>query len=201
MREAKIYETAIHVFRRKGYHATSMRDIADALGIQKPSLYHYISGKQDLLFHIFERGTGALTTRLDEIVHSDATPADKLARAIESHLTALCAQLELFTVYLREQKFFSGRQRQRVRAEAEHHAELLEQIVNQGIASGEFRQVDPQVTALAIIGMCNWLYQWYSPDGRLNPLEISSIFSDLVLSGLANKVKNKRKTKVPRPTG
>ena len=109
-RESEVFETATRVFRAKGYHGTSMRDIADALGIQKPSLYHYISGKQDLLFRIFERGTGALTDQLDEIVRSDASATVKLERAIESHLTALCDQLEFFTVYLREQKFFSGKQ-------------------------------------------------------------------------------------------
>lgn len=194
-RESEIYEVATRVFRDKGYHGTSMRDIADELGIQKPSLYHYISSKQDLLFRIFEQGTGALTDQLDEIVRSDASATVKLERAVESHLTALCDQLEFFTVYLREQKFFSGKQMQQVRLEAQRHADLLEKIVNQGIAAGEFRHVDAKVTALAIIGMCNWLFQWYSPQGRLRPDEIANIFSGLMLDGLHTPPKRPRTTK------
>lgn len=199
-RESEIFETATRVFRAKGYHGTSMRDIANALGIQKPSLYHYISGKEDLLFHIFERGTGALTTQLGEIVRSDATPTEKLERAIESHLTALCEQLELFTVYLREQKFFSGKPMQRVRAEGQHHIALIEKIINEGIARGEFRSVNAKVSALAIIGMCNWLYQWYSPQGRLEPQEIAAVFSNLILNGLT-KSQPKKTTKAHRHKG
>lgn len=200
-RESEVFETATRVFRAKGYHGTSMRDIADALGIQKPSLYHYISGKQDLLFRIFERGTGALTDQLDEIVRSDASATVKLERAIESHLTALCDQLEFFTVYLREQKFFSGKQMQQVRSEGKRHAELLEKIVNQGIAAGEFRQTDAKVTALAIIGMCNWLFQWYSPTGRMRPDEIAAVFSNLMLDGLHASSKKPKPIKAHRPKG
>ncbi len=180
----EIFAQAVRIFQQKGYHATSVQDIADAVGLQKGSLYHYISSKEELLFQIFERGSQALTRRLEEIVSSDASPTVKLQRAIEAHLAELCEHLDIFTVYLSERRALEGRHYAKVHTQAERHARLLEQIIQDGIRAGEFRAVDPKMAAHAILGMCNWLYQWYSPGGRLSPEGIAQIFSDLALRGL-----------------
>ncbi|MBI5028949.1 MAG: TetR/AcrR family transcriptional regulator [Chloroflexi bacterium] len=187
--DQKIFAEAVRIFREKGYHATSMQNIADAVGLQKGSLYHYISSKEELLFKIFERSSGALTQQLEEIVASDESPTEKLRCAIDAHLTALCKQLDIYTVYLSERRALSGRSHAKVRGEAERHARLLEQIIQQGIDRKSFRSVDAKMAAHAILGMCNWLYQWYSPDGRLSPGEIAAIFSDLTLDGLIRRSK------------
>lgn len=184
-KDEQIFAEAVRIFRQKGYHATSMRNIADAVGLQKGSLYHYLPSKQTLLFRIFERSSGALTQQLEAIIASPASPPDKLRRAIESHLVALCDQLDTYTVYLSERRALSQRYHAKVRAEGEKHAHLIEQILQEGIARKEFRAQDTKMAALAILGMCNWLYQWYSPDGRLTPQQIAEIFSDIVLDGLA----------------
>ncbi len=188
-KDEEIFAKAVRIFREKGYHATSMQNIADAVGLQKGSLYHYISSKEELLFKIFERSTGALTKELEAIIASTDSPRDKLHRAIEAHLTALCEQLDIYTVYISERRALSGRTHAKVRAEGERHARLLEQIIKEGMAKKDFRAVDSKMTAHAILGMCNWLYQWYSPDGRLTPHEIAEIFSDVVIDGMTRRHK------------
>ncbi len=188
-KDEQIFAEAVRIFGEKGYHATSMQNIADAVGLQKGSLYHYISSKEELLFKIFARSTGALTKELEAIIASDDSPKNKLHRAIQAHLTALCEHLDIYTVYLSERRALSGRTHARVRTEAERHARLLEQIIQEGIAEKEFCAVDSKMTAHAILGMCNWLYQWYSPAGRLSPHEIAMIFSDLVIDGMAREHK------------
>ncbi len=186
-KDEQILAEAVRIFKQKGYHATSVQDIADAVGLQKGSLYHYISSKEELLSKIFERGTGALTQRLQEIIASDAPPAEKLRRAMQAHVTALCDQLDSYTVYLTERRTLAGRIQSKVRAEAQRHAHLLEQIIQQGVRSGDFRAVDTKMTAHAILGMCNWMYEWYSPGGRLSPSEIADIFANLVIHGLMDR--------------
>ena len=185
-KDEQIFVQAVRIFKLKGYHATSMQDIADAVGLKKGSLYHYIESKEQLLYRIFEQSTGALTRRLQEILASDAPPVDKLRDAIEAHVTALCDHLDLYTVYLSERRTLTGRTQAQVRAEAERHARLLEQIIQAGIAQGVFRPVDSKMSALAILGMCNWLYQWYSPGGRLAPASIARLFADLAVNGLVD---------------
>jgi AcrR family transcriptional regulator len=180
-----IFAEAVRIFRQKGYHATSMQNIADAVGLQKASLYHYLPGKEALLFKIFERSSGALTQQLETICDSADSPADKLRRAIQAHLIALCAQLDTYTVYLSERRALSNRYHARVRAEGEKHARLIEKILAEGIARKHFYALDTRMVALAILGMCNWLYQWYSPEGRLTPQQIAEIFSGVVLNGIA----------------
>ncbi len=183
-KEEQIFAEAVRIFKEKGYHAASVQDIADAVGLQKGSLYHYISSKEELLLKIFERSTGALTQRLQEILASDLSPTDKLRQAIDAHLVALTTQLDLYTVYLSERRMLTGRIHSQVRTEAERTARLLEQIIQAGIDTGDFRATDSKMAAHAILGMCNWLYQWYSPSGRLTAEQIASIFSDLVIRGL-----------------
>lgn len=184
-KQQEIFAAALHLFQAKGYHGTSMQDLADAMGMQKASLYYYIRSKEELLVRVCERGTGAFTNELSEIVASDLSATEKLQRAIKCHLVALCEQLDLFTVFLREQKFLGAAQKEKLRGEGKHHAELLATILQQGIESGEFRAVNIMVTSLAIVGMCNWLYEWYSPNGTLEPHEIAGVFTELVLNGLS----------------
>lgn len=184
-KQAEIFAAALHLFQAKGYHGASMQDLADAVGMQKASLYYYIRSKQELLVLVCERGAGAFTQELTDIVASDLNATEKLRRALECHLVALCEQLELFTVFLREQKFLGDEQKEKLRGEGKQHADLWARILKQGITSGEFRQVNISVTTLAILGMCNWLYEWYSPDGAFQPRQIAGMFSELVLNGLA----------------
>jgi AcrR family transcriptional regulator len=186
-KEEQILAEAVRLFRQKGYHATSMQNIADAVGLQKASLYHYLPSKQALLSKIFERSIGALTQQLEAINASTDSPADKLRRAIESHILALCDQLDTYTVYLSERRSLSTRYHTRVRAEGQKHAQLVERILEEGIARRQFRAMDTKMVALAILGMCNWVYQWYSPEGRLTPQQIAHIFADLILDGIARK--------------
>ncbi len=183
-KQAEILAAALKIFREKGYHAASMQDLADEVGLQKASLYYYVSSKEDLLKALYERFLGAFTQQLSAIVAEPLPPSEKLRRAIESQVVALTEQLELFYVYIHEQHFLNNRLRMRIHAEAEQHAELFEAILSEGIETGEFRPVDVTITAHAIIGMCNWIYQWYSPDGKLKPTEIAALFNDLVVHGL-----------------
>lgn len=192
-KQQEIFTTALHLFQEKGYHGASMQDLANAMGMQKASLYYYIRSKEELLVRVCERGTGAFTQELSEIVASDLSATEKLRRAIECHLVALCEQLDLFTVFLREQKFLGDEYKKQLRREGKRHADLLANILEQGIAVGEFRKANVMVTTLAILGMCNWLYEWYSPNGALQPREIARMYSDLVLSGLVKGKKARKR--------
>lgn len=194
-KQSEIFAAALRLFQAKGYHGASMQDLADAVGMQKASLYYYFRSKEELLVRVCERGTGAFTQELEEIVASNLSASEKLRRAIACHLAALCEQLDLFTVFLREQKFLGATEKKKLRGEGKRHAELLAVILQQGVSTREFREVNITVTTLAILGMCNWLNEWYSPDGALEPREIAAMFSELVLTGLTparGKIKRKK---------
>ena len=184
-RGEEVYAAALRLFREKGYHATSMQDIAGVVGLYKGSLYHYIGGKEELLVQVFERGMGALLAEVERIAaNSDLAPSVQVRQMIRAHVEAVANNLDALTVYLHEWRALAGESLARVRAQRERYAKLVGQVIERGVQSGELRTRDPRLTTLAVLGMCNWLCQWYRPGGRLSPAEIAEQFTDLLLDGL-----------------
>jgi AcrR family transcriptional regulator len=185
-RAEEVYSAALKLFREKGYHATSMQDIAAAVGLYKGSLYHYIDGKEDLLARVFERGMGALVTEVERIAADKASgPSAQLREIIEVHVEAVANNLDALTVYLHEWRALAGESLASVRQQRDRYTALVAEIVSRGVQSGELHAPDVRIATLGLIGMCNWLCQWYRPGGRLTPAEIAAHFADLVLDGLA----------------
>ena len=184
-RQAEIQEAALQLFRQKGYHATSMRDIGEAVGLLKGSLYTYIRSKDDLLAPIFERCTVPLVEGMERIVGDESLDArEQLRQAIRMHVGQVADKLDVLTVFVSEWRQLSSESLAGLRAQTEHYVDLMVGIVERGIREEVFRPVDPRMTVLALIGMCNWMVRWYRPDGRLTPDEIGDHFADLLLRGL-----------------
>lgn len=183
-KEERILEVAMRVFRERGYHAASMQEIADAVGMQKGSLYYYISGKQELLFMILERAIDTITARLEAIYQSALPPREKLRQAIVTHVETVSQRQDMLTILLRERHALSPTQQAVMQEKSDHYERLFQRIIGEGIREGEFRPVDIKVTSFGILGMCNWIYQWYRAGGRLEAREIGGIFADLIFSGL-----------------
>ena len=184
-RGEEVYEAALRLFREKGYHATSMQDIAAVVGLYKGSLYHYIGGKEDLLVQVFERAMGFLLEDVERITaDSAAGPTAQLRAIIRAHVQAVALNLDALTVYLHEWRALGGESLAKVRAQRERYVELVHSVVERGLALGEFGNQDAHIVTLGVLGMCNWLCQWYRPGGRLSPAEIGDRFADLVLDGL-----------------
>ena len=184
-REEQLYTAALTLFREKGYHATSMQDIAEVVGVYKGSLYHYISGKEDLLLLVFERAMADLLLEMEAIATDAAVPATtRLRRAIHAHVRAVASNQDGLIVYLHEWRALAGARAAHVAAQRERYAELLADIVAAGVRSGEFRPVDIRIATFGILGMCNWLSQWFRAGGRLTPEAIAEQFADMALGAL-----------------
>jgi len=183
-RGKEILETAIRLFREKGYHATSVQDIADQVGLQKGSLYHYITSKEELLARIIAEGLQGYAQALEEIVAQPLPARERFARAVRHHISMIAENLGIYTVFLRERHALTGQQRRLVAASMRHYQALFERTIREGIARGEFRPVSPRLAAMAVFGAGNWLYQWFSPEGRLSAAEVAEAYLDLFLKGL-----------------
>ncbi len=186
-RAEQVYAAALRLFREKGYHATSMQDIAVAVGLYKGSLYHYIGGKQDLLLQVFDRATGKLVADVEAIAaDSSLPPSAQLRLVVGAHVSAVSTNMDALTVYLHEWRALAGDALASVQAQSERYTLLVSEIVGRGVTLGEFETSDVRIATLGLLGMCNWLCQWYHPDGRLGPAEIAGHFADLVLDGLTS---------------
>jgi len=183
-REDQLLESALRLFKEKGYHHTSMQDLADALDMQKGSLYYYIDSKEELLRRLLERATSFLAFQIDDIYGSDLPPADKLRWALENHGETMMAQLDLVAVYLQEYRNLPAERLEEALAVRKHYERMLMQIVEDGIAGGDFRPVNVKMTVFGLLGMLNWTHQWFSPEGEFSAHEIATMLADLALCGL-----------------
>lgn len=183
-REDQLLEAALHLFKEKGYHNTSMQDLADALDMQKGSLYYYIDSKEELLRHLLERATSFLTLQIDEIYASDLAPAEKLRWALTNHGETMMEHLDLVAVYLQEYRNLPPERLREALAVRKHYEQVLMQIVEDGIACGNFRPVNVKMAVFGVLGMLNWTPEWFSPAGEFSAREVSAMLADLALCGL-----------------
>ena len=181
-----IVSAAARVFRTKGYHAATVRDIAEEVGILKGSLYHHFESKEALLYLVVKEPIAQLYRTIAEIAVAKAPASEKLRRAISAHLEAFDRHYPHLFVYLREREAVKRRFREKIGFSPKEYERCWQQILREGIESGEFRpDLDIQVASYGLLGMLNWLYKWYDPKGRLSVQEVAEQFTALALAGLA----------------
>jgi TetR/AcrR family transcriptional regulator, cholesterol catabolism regulator len=183
-REAELHATATRLFRQRGYHATSMQDLGEALGMNRGSLYHYISGKDELLWAILNRALDLLEARVLPLLDADAPPVQRLTDAIREHLRVAADhadELSLIQIELRS----LGVERQREIIDRRNQYEnRWRAAIEAGIAEGSLRPFDVRLAGIGILSACNWFTQWYRPDGPMGVDEIADAFGELFLGGL-----------------
>ncbi|HEX8684790.1 MAG TPA: TetR/AcrR family transcriptional regulator [Ardenticatenaceae bacterium] len=184
-RRDELLAKAARLFREKGYHATTMKDIAADLEILPGSLYHHIDSKESLLLEIMQRGIEVLLARVRPVVNSELAPTEKLKQIVHIHIASIADYPDVLAVFLHELKSIpEGRrsEQKRLRDEYDH---LLRSVLEEGIAQGSFRPLDSRMVTFAVLGMLNWLYAWYRPSGGLSPAEIAEHYCSIVLYGIA----------------
>ena len=187
VRQDQILLAARRLFREKGYHGTSMQDIADAVGLQKGSLYLHISSKEDLLLDIVNQAHHDISQGLEAIYQLPLSPSEKLKQAIRHHTSFIARNREALWVLLEETRHLSPDRRKAVDAQLKRYTDIFTSIIEEGIRIGQFRPLNLKIAAFSVLGMCNWLYRWYSKSGPLKPEEIADILSDIILVSLTAK--------------
>jgi len=183
----EIIDAAVRLFNQNGYHATSMQDIARAVSIKKPSLYHHFESKEAILLEVLEESMNHLISEMEAVVASDGNCTTKLCKAIEVHAGTIAASPQRAAVFLREDRGLGDQYLEVYLAKRDRFEDQVRTIIRQGIAEGTFRETDVTITAHAIFGMVNWMTRWYRTEGRLSAQEISAMFVDLILKGLLDQ--------------
>jgi TetR/AcrR family transcriptional regulator, cholesterol catabolism regulator len=187
-KEQEIIVVAAQLFKEKGYRATTLEDIAAAVGMLKGSLYYYIRSKEELLYLVVRDPIRQAYNRLEEIVNSDAPVRLKIAQAITNHMTLFHQHYPHIAVYLHDFHHLMQKLQKNAIETPKHYQRLWAALLQQGVETGELRHdLDVKVTGYAILGMCNWVYRWYNPQGALSAEDIADIFTKLVLEGLTQR--------------
>jgi AcrR family transcriptional regulator len=180
-RRSELTREAARLFAEKGYHGTSIGDLAKALGVQKGSLYAHITSKQDLLYETMRDGAAAFHAALDAI--PDELPAvEKIRLALRGHLRVVADQLDVATVFVREWRYLEGARREEILSERRRYEERFRGLFREGRELGELRtDLDDASAALLALSAANWAYTWLTP-GR-DTDELADRFFAILVDG------------------
>lgn len=179
-----VLDAAAQVFRRKGFHGASMSDIAAALSVQKPSLYHHVKSKQEMLLALLDRALILLTDHMASI-SAQALPADqKLRRMIRGYLSVLAEHADLTAVLLFEHRSLDKKSHARHVPQRDKFEAQWRDVLNEGLQKKIFDVKDTGLAVRALMGVMNWTLTWYRPDGEKTIEEIADECADLMLNGM-----------------
>lgn len=179
-----ILDAAAQVFRKKGFHGASMADIAAAVNLQKASLYHHVSSKQEILLALLDRALDILTERVEAIARQSAPPEHKLRQMISVYLQSLAEHPDLSAVLLFEHRSLDKKSHARHVPHRDRFEELWRDVVNEGVRAGIFHCPDVKLTVRALMGVLNWTLTWYRPDGLYDMEQIADQYVNLIFNGL-----------------
>jgi AcrR family transcriptional regulator len=182
----EILRTAARLFQQRGYDATSMNDVAAALKLSKGGLYHHFQSKDEILFEIMNHAMDITEERVLGPVRGIAKAEDRLRALIRLHIEVVLSPRDReITVMLHENHPLPPALRRRINGRKKEYIHFLENLIAEIQGSRRAApRVSPRAAAFALLGMINWIYQWYKPEGELQVQNIVPQFTDLLFGGL-----------------
>jgi TetR/AcrR family transcriptional regulator, cholesterol catabolism regulator len=182
----EILRTAARLFQQRGYDATSMNDVAAALKLSKGGLYHHFQSKDEILFEIMNHAMEITEDRVLAPVRGIADPEARLRALIRLHIeVVLSPQDREITVMLHENHPLPPALRKRINTRKKDYIHFVESLMAEVQRMRQGRNsVSPRAAAFALLGMINWIYQWYKPEGSLQAHNLIPQFTELVFGGI-----------------
>lgn len=180
-----IKEAAKTLFANQGFAATTVRQIARKVSMEAGSLYYHFSGKEEILFAIFDEGNRRLLDAAGEVMHSEAKDAPAtFRRLVLEHMRVLASDPAQFMVVTRELNRLRGERRRKVMAQREQYERIVQGLLSRGIQERTFRECNVKVVSFGLIAMLNGVAYWFRSDGKLSMDKIAELYSKTLLDGL-----------------
>lgn len=186
-RKEQIMHIAAELFSRKGYPATSMRDIAEKMEMEAASLYNHIASKEEILYTICFSMADRFITAIDEVNDIYFNGEEKLRLAVKNHVKILTDSRPEAQVFLREWRHLNDENLEAFIALRDRYEKGIETILQTGMDENVFQVVDKKFAALNVLSSVNWIVEWYKPDGKMNPVEVADKLCDFMFTGLNKK--------------
>ncbi|MEJ0032077.1 MAG: TetR/AcrR family transcriptional regulator [Bacteroidota bacterium] len=185
-RKEQIFRTAAELFREKGYVASSMRDLAQKLGIEAASLYSHIRSKEEILHNICFEMAAEFRKSLDEVEkQKNLTASEKLRRGIVGHVQVMAKDLTASAVFMNEHRHLSQPYLREFLLLRINYINRFKSMIEEGVKTGEFKSnIDVKLAVMTLFSSFNWMPQWYQPGGVVDSLELGRQLTDMILYGL-----------------
>lgn len=183
-----IVDAAARSFESKGFHGTSVQDIADAVGLTKAALYYYVKTKEDLLALVHDAFVSTMLETAEAFVARNPDPMAQLMFFVENILVTVAEYRPYVRAFFQDLSTLRGESYERVVAKRSRYEQLVSDCLADGIRTGVFdRSLDPKLTTLYIFGACNWTYQWLHPEGPLSVGQLVETWRDFTRRAVSPK--------------
>lgn len=183
----QILAAARRLFSEKGYHGTTIREIAVEAGVLSGSLYAHIESKEDLLFEIADEGAEAFLHAARAVESKWKNPVDRLREGLRAHIRVVADKQESAKVFFHEWRALSDDRRDVIQAKRDRYEAHWRRWIEEGMVQGSVRNADPKFVRLCLLSVANWVYQWYRPGGDLTPEDIADHFWKLLFVGIGTE--------------
>jgi TetR/AcrR family transcriptional regulator, cholesterol catabolism regulator len=180
----EVLESAANIFFAKGFHATSIEDVARDVGMLKGSLYYYIKSKDDLLFRLLLAGIEDSDAFIAQHIDPQGEAVAQLERAIRAQIDYIIDNRVPFGLFLHEFDSLSGKRQHKLIAVMSRYNNRFVELVRKGQQQGKIISGEPWMIVNGILGMCNWLYRWYDPEQVSDSEQVKSIFLRMIFDGI-----------------
>jgi TetR/AcrR family transcriptional regulator, cholesterol catabolism regulator len=185
-RRDEIIDTSARVFARQGYHATGIAELCTVNGLGKGAFYHYIESKEELLAAIHDRVMDEVMLGADRVASAGGTPSAQLTMLGVELLDVIHRYPDHVWVFLHEFPALTGERATMFRKRRGEYEKRVEAVLQAGVESGDFREIDPWLTARAWFGMHNYTYLWLKSGGSVSARDVAKPFADIFLRGISN---------------
>jgi len=180
----EVLQSAANIFFAKGFHATSIEDVARDVGMLKGSLYYYIKSKDDLLFQLLMAGIEDGDAYIAKHIDLAGEPVAQLERAIRAQIDYIIQNRVPFGLFLHEFDSLSGKRQHKLISVMSRYNSRFVDLVRHGQETGRLIEGEPWLIVNGILGMCNWLYRWYDTDHISDPEQVKQVFLRMILHGI-----------------
>lgn len=185
-RRTEILRAALRAFRDKGYHATTLDDIAEHVGVRKTALYHYFPDKEAILYECHRASLAEVRRLMETAAKDSASASERLGLVIREHVRVMIETLGGSPLAFEVTALAPEHQAEVIQAR-DKYERGLRKIIDNGVKEGEFRPVDAKLAVFAILGAINWIAWWYRPEGAVKAPELGERFADYLVGGLTSK--------------
>jgi len=185
----EILASATGLFAERGYRAVTIDDIAANLGYTKSVVYYYFKSKNEILWQIISRIFDGFLQKILAIKEMNFPPEQALAKMVRQHALSVTENPQWTSIFNKEESELDPTQRRQVRRMKRDYDALFESVYEDGVAKGLFRNIPAHVVVGGALGMCNWLYVWYDPNGALTAEEIADHYASILSNGVAKSPK------------
>ena len=180
----EIYRVIARLFAYRGYHSTSMREIARELGMNQSSLYHYFTSKQDILFTLMNDAMDDVLAILQEISSTDLLPEDRLNRVLGFYTQYYAGDQDRLILLINEMNSLNEEYRSILVGKQRRYVQLIKSILEELAAQGKIKQIDPVIATFAFFGMVHYTIKWYHKDGPVSLDQLANAFVEIFTKGV-----------------